>query len=68
MLLAKKKVEIAFSIIYLNSYLPGMVENGCMTTYADDGACLATDDMALQNITDLEMVKGDWWVLKGMFL
>ncbi len=44
-----------------------MVENGCMTNYADDGACLATDEAALQNITDLEMIKGDWWVLKGMF-
>jgi len=45
-----------------------MVENGCMTTYEDDGDCLATDDMALQEVTDLEMVKGDWWVLKGTFL
>lgn len=42
-----------------------MVENECMPKYADDGICLATDDQALQTLTDLEQVQGDWWVLKG---
>ena len=26
---------------------------------------MATDDQALQTLTDLEQVSGDWWVLKG---
>lgn len=42
-----------------------MVENDCMPKYEDDGKCLATDDQALQSITDIADVSGDWWVLKG---
>ena len=42
-----------------------MVENDCMPKYDDDGLCMATDDQALQTITDIEQVSGDWWVLKG---
>jgi hypothetical protein len=42
-----------------------MVEGGCMEQYAEDGKCLATDEQALQDVTDLEQLKGDWWVLKG---
>ena len=41
-----------------------MVDNGCLPEYQEDGICLATDDQALQ-ITDLELLSGDWWVLKG---
>ena len=42
-----------------------MVENGCMPKYEDDGICLAADDAALQDITDIAQLEGDWWVLKG---
>ncbi len=50
---------------HFRTLLKCMVENDCMTKYEDDGLCLATDDQALQDITDIEQVKGDWWVLKG---
>ena len=36
-----------------------------MPEYEDDGRCLATNDQALQTVTDIGQVKGDWWVLKG---
>ena len=42
-----------------------MIDNDCMPKYPTDGICLATDDQALQSITDIEQLKGDWWVLKG---
>jgi len=40
--------------------------NKCLPMYPDDGECLATDKDALQNITSLDQVAGDWWVVKGM--
>jgi len=43
-----------------------MVENSCLEKYEEDGICLATFDQALQDLTDIEQVKGDWWVLKGI--
>ena len=43
-----------------------MAEHNCMAMYPDDGMCLATDDEALQSITDIAQVEGDWWVLKGL--
>ena len=42
-----------------------MVENGCMPSYNDDGICLAADYEALQDITDIAQLEGDWWVVKG---
>lgn len=42
-----------------------MVENSCLDKYEEDGRCLATVDQGLQDLTDVELVKGDWWVLKG---
>ena len=33
--------------------------------YEDDGFCMAEDSDALQEITDISQVQGDWWVLKG---
>ena len=50
---------------HFRNLLKCMVENDCMVKYDDDGLCLATNDQALQSITDIEQVKGDWWVLKG---
>ena len=37
-----------------------MIENDCMPRYPEDGICLATDDQALQTITDIEQLKGTW--------
>ena len=42
-----------------------MIKNDCMPKYEDDGICLASDDEALQTITEITQVQGDWWVLKG---
>jgi len=42
-----------------------MVDNDCMAKYEDDGICMAEDSDALQEITDISQVQGDWWVLKG---
>ena len=36
-----------------------------MFKYEDDGICMAEDSDALQEITDISQVQGDWWVLKG---
>ena len=36
-----------------------------MFKYEDDGFCMAEDSDALQEITDISQVQGDWWVLKG---
>lgn len=38
----------------------------CLPTYPTDGDCLAQDEDAVQNITDLEQLEGDWWVIKGV--
>ena len=35
-----------------------MAEHNCMAMYPDDGMCLATDDEALQSITDIAQVEG----------
>merc|ERR1711907_78681 len=43
-----------------------MYNNKCMGHYPKDGTCLARDEDAVQNITSLAMLKGDWWVLKGI--
>ena len=41
-----------------------MVDNNCMGTYEDSGACLAEDDQAL-DLTDYDLVAGDWWTVWG---
>jgi len=38
----------------------------CLPIYPDDGECLATDADAVQNITSLDQLEGDWWVVKGI--
>jgi len=40
--------------------------HSCLPRYPDDGACLATDADAVQNITSLSQLEGDWWVIKGI--
>jgi len=42
-----------------------MMKNNCIPPTPPDGKCLAEDSDALFLLTDLETVKGDWWVLKG---
>jgi len=38
----------------------------CLPIYPNDGECLAQDSDALQNITSLDQLEGDWWVVKGI--
>mmetsp|Transcript_19427 Transcript_19427/g.46828 ORF Transcript_19427/g.46828 Transcript_19427/m.46828 type:complete len:339 (+) Transcript_19427:55-1071(+) len=40
--------------------------NKCLPIYPDDGECLATDADAVQNLTSLDQLEGDWWVVKGV--
>jgi len=42
-----------------------MVDNQCIPKREPNGICLAKHQDAMQNITQLDMVKGDWWVVKG---
>jgi len=56
---------------YLSADYTTMIEcmgerNKCLPTYPDDGECLATDADAVQNITSLDQIEGDWWVVKGI--
>jgi len=41
------------------------VDHHCMPEQPINGKCLAEDSEAIQSITDLEPLSGDWWVLKG---
>merc|ERR1712013_772594 len=49
---------------HLTDLLKCMVENECMDKYEESGSCLATDSQAL-DITDYDMVAGDWWTVWG---
>lgn len=48
------------------SLLHCMQDNHCLGDYPQDGTCLAKDSDAVQNITSLDQIAGDWWVLKGI--
>jgi len=41
-------------------------DHNCLPTYTNDGDCMATDADALQNVTSLDQLEGDWWVIKGI--
>merc|ERR1712110_1281436 len=41
-------------------------DNTCLPQYPQDGDCMAQDEDAVQNITKLEQLEGDWWVIKGV--
>jgi hypothetical protein len=41
-------------------------DHKCLPTYPQDGECLAQDEDAVQNLTKLEQLEGDWWVIKGV--
>jgi len=43
-----------------------MLDNQCLVDYPDDGPCIGTDQDALKNITSLEQIEGDWWVIRGV--
>jgi len=43
-----------------------MAKHGCLPELPEDGACLAGEADTVQTITELEMVAGDWWVVRGV--
>ena len=43
-----------------------MAKHGCLPQLPEDGACLAGEVDTVQTITQLEMVAGDWWVVRGV--
>merc|ERR1711970_564823 len=49
---------------HFTDLLKCMVDNECMDQYEESGRCLATDSQAL-DITDYDMVAGDWWTVWG---
>jgi len=49
---------------HFTDLLKCMVENECMDKYEESGSCLAADSQAL-DITDYDMVAGDWWTVWG---
>merc|ERR1719348_1204658 len=43
-----------------------MSKNECFATSPPDGSCLATADQTAQELTEIDMVAGDWWVVRGL--
>lgn len=43
-----------------------MAKHGCLPQLPEDGACLAGEADTVKEITELEMVAGDWWVVRGV--
>ncbi|XP_023348717.1 violaxanthin de-epoxidase, chloroplastic [Eurytemora carolleeae] len=43
-----------------------MAANGCFPEVPPDGICLASESDTVQEITDIEMVAGSWWVVRGV--
>ena len=43
-----------------------MIENNCMSSYPQDGTCVAREEDGVKTITDMNQIKGDWWVIKGL--
>jgi len=43
-----------------------LIRNDCFPEVPPDGLCLAGPEDTVQNITDLEKVSGDWWVVLGV--
>ena len=43
-----------------------MIENNCMSSYPQDGTCVAKEEDGGETITDMNQIKGDWWVIKGL--
>merc|ERR1712123_167503 len=43
-----------------------MLDSGCLQQYPQDGPCIGTNEDALQTVTKMEDIEGDWWVLRGV--
>jgi hypothetical protein len=43
-----------------------MSDHSCLPRSPPDGKCLATDEDAIKNLTDVAQIKGKWWILRGL--
>merc|ERR1712168_803617 len=43
-----------------------MAEHGCLPELPPDGECLAGPEDTVQEITDISIVEGGWWVVRGV--
>ena len=43
-----------------------MVTHHCLPEQKPDGKCLALDSDTVRNLTNMEQMKGKWWILKGI--
>jgi len=49
-----------------NEFIKCTVDNKCITPTPKDGHCRASDSDAVQSITDMSQIAGDWWVTRGI--
>jgi len=44
-----------------------MIDNKCLPDYPRDGECVAKSDSdAVQTLTSMKQVQGDWWAIRGL--
>ena len=43
-----------------------LCRHGCFPEVPPDGECLASAEDTVQEITAIEQVQGDWWVVRGV--
>ena len=51
---------------YFINLIQCFVDNQCLEDYPRDGICKGTNSDAVQSITSLDQVSGDWWVIRGL--
>ena len=55
---------------YLNpefeSLMLCMIEHQCMSHYPQDGTCVVREEDGVREVTSMDMVRGDWWVIRGL--
>jgi len=43
-----------------------MLNNGCLEQYPQDGPCIGSNEDAIDTVTKMEDIEGDWWVIRGL--
>jgi len=43
-----------------------MIETGCLAKMPDNGECRLNNTDGLKNITTMDQIEGDWWVVRGV--
>jgi len=60
------EMTIGFGNPAFENLIRCMADNDCFPEVPPDGLCLAGAEDALQDITSLEDVAGEWWVVRGV--